>query len=957
MNQWTLTTNPLARLFKKEAVLTVDEVGIHVVHNKKEIHFQWEQLDFPPSLKMSIIGSCLQFSVDGKPYQYSMLNYFFPFKRSHHFFSFWGNQNAERLQDFLNNARHQCTSRYIRDSSVDSIKLFVNDEIKRWRGWDKTVGLSELAQKAAKQLDNINRWTPSDIDNIRQRYVQKQLTQYQTFFDHIESNPLTTKQRIACITDNDNNLLLAGAGTGKTSVMIGRTGYLIKSGQALPSEILMLAYGRIAALEMDERIKDKLGFDDVKASTFHSIGVRIIAAVEGRSPSLSRLDEDVKVKAKWMSDEIKLLMHDRHYRKNLLEYFSSYYFVDKNPFEFPSKGAYLKYLNDNEIRSMKGDKVKSYGEMVIANWLLRKGINYQYEAKYRFDVATEEYRQYEPDFYLPDHDIYIEYYGTDENGNTASYIDKDKYHEGIEWKRRTHQQYGTGYVEVYYHQHKKGILLKALEKELSARDVEIQPIPDKDLLNNLEQMGQVTELAKLLGALVDMYKAACLDDEGVQRIIINSVDPKQTKKALELLMPLYQKYEKYLIEQHVIDFNDMIVKALKYIQTGQFISPWKYILVDEFQDISESRARLVKAIRDSISSPSLFCVGDDWQAIYRFSGADVCLTTNFSTYFGSTSETTLDMTFRFNSAIGDVATKFVIQNPIQLKKEIKSLVQQNSPAISIIRQGSEEKGSSSLDKALTSIANQVLVSGKPNNNKVYLLARYWHQLPDINQLRLLKHQYSMLKIECQSFHASKGKEADYVIVMGLTTGKHGFPSEKQTPPLVDALLPQGDKFEHAEERRLFYVALTRAKHKVYLLTDMTNTSDFVMELLKGKYFVEINEFKVSLLQKEVDKITCNKCNIGILKEKVGPYGDFLSCSLYPRCKHKETPCDKCSSPMSHQIKDGYQVCIDKNCADERPLCQNCGNEMKLRLGKYGSFWGCSTYRRNADKNCAYKQQY
>nr|ABX77031.1 UvrD-like helicase IV [Vibrio sp. 23023] len=860
------------------------------------------------------------------------------------------------MQSFLNDAYRQCTSRYLRDSSVEQLKSTASIEMKRWKGWDKVQDLSDLAQKTASQLSNIDNWTHSNISKIRSRYVHKQLVQYASFFDNVESNPLTDKQRIACVTDNDNNLLLAGAGTGKTSVMVGRTGYLVNSGQARSSDILMLAYGRVAAQEMDERIKEKLGFDDVKASTFHSLGVKIISAVEGKAPSLSKLEDDPQVKSKWMHDEIETLMRDSRYKAALLDYFSSYYFVDKNPWDFESQGAYLKYLNDNDIRSMKGDKVKSYGELVIANWLFRKGINYQYEAKYRFDVATEEHRQYEPDFYLPDHDIYIEYYGIDENGDTAPYIDRECYHASIEWKRETHKKYETGYVEVFYHQHKKQKLLKELERELVKHGVENHPISDNALMDNLEQLGQVTELAKLLGMLVDMYKAACLDENGVDTIIKESIDSKQTAKALELLMPLYTNYERYLKDNQVIDFNDMIGKALNYVQTGLFQSPWKYLLVDEFQDISEPRARLVKALRDSNLGSSLFCVGDDWQAIYRFSGADVRLTTEFSKYFGPTSETTLDMTFRFNSSIGDIATRFVTQNPIQLKKEIKSLTQVSNATVSLIRQRSDELGMTSLEKALTSISNQVLASQKPSKNKVYLLARYWHQLPDLHLLRTLKHRFPILEIENQSFHASKGKEAEYVIVMGLNTGKHGFPSEKEIPPLLDALLPQGDRFKHAEERRLFYVALTRAKHRVYLLADMMDASDFVVELIKARYPIELNEFDVSVIQKEADKISCHLCGEGHLVSKVGQYSKFMSCSLYPRCKNKETPCDKCGSPMSRNIKSEYQVCIDESCANERPLCQNCGSEMKFWKGKYGDFWGCSTFRKGVENTCSYKKK-
>ncbi|MBM7035340.1 UvrD-helicase domain-containing protein [Vibrio ulleungensis] len=954
MTKWTLTTNFLARFFKSNHYLVISELGIEVESSTGKSLFKWEQIESPPSLGVSLTGSYLAFKIGGDHHHYSMLGFTDSFKRKHQLFPLWANKNAGRLDAFLSAIEIQCTTRYLRDSSIVRITDFVSKEFKRWHGWEEANGLSTKARETAETLCSINRWDQPELKRIRDEYISVQLEKYQMYFDNVESNPLTDKQRIACVTDNDNNLLLAGAGTGKTSVMVGRTGYLLKSRQAKPDDILLLAYGRIAALEMDERIKSKLHVENVKASTFHSLGMQIITEVEGTAPQLSPLEGDLKAKTQWMNNEIANLMHKRRYRKALLDYFSSYYFVEKDPFKFKSQGEYIKYLHDNDIRTLKGEQVKSFGEMVVANWLYRKGINYEYEAKYRIDVATHEYRQYEPDFYLPEYDIYIEHYGIDENGNAPPYIDSEKYRSGIEWKRNTHRKYGTGYVEVFYHQHRKGVMELALEEELQIRQVNAAQQSDDIVLNELEQMGQVIELARLFGSLVDMYKAAHLNDAGVKNVIKYSSDPKQTSKALELVMPLYQRYQEYLAEHGYIDFNDMISKSLDYVQSGKFKSPWKYILVDEFQDISEPRARLVKALRDNAENSSLFCVGDDWQAIYRFSGADVRLTTDFEQYFGTTSKTTLDKTFRFNSAIGSVATKFVTQNPVQLRKEISSLVELIHPAISIIRQGDEEQGISSLDKALTSISNLVAASKKTSENKVYLLSRYWHKLPDANYLKWLRQRYPTLNLENLSFHASKGKEADYVVILGLGSGKHGFPSEKQIPPLIEALLPQGDEFKHAEERRLFYVAITRARHKAYLLVDMTDPSDFILELMNNSYLVEVDEFDVSLVQLEAEKIICGSCKVGTLQPRSGKYGRFMSCSLFPRCKNKETQCDKCGSPMSRSIKEGFQVCIDSNCAYERPVCQNCGSEMKLRHGKYGAFWGCSTYRRNVEDNCSFK---
>lgn len=931
--------------------INFDQSGLTVNQGVDTYRFAWNELESPACFSMTLFGGVISFRANGKNHEYKQLQYFFNSKAS--LFSLWANVNAEKLQPFLDETNKHYLSQFLRCSDVERFQLKAIQEVKRWKGWKNAQGLSDFAQKTIQQIEKIAQLDDRQISSIRQRYIHRQLEQFAFYFDTVESNPLTEKQRIACITDNDNNLLLAGAGTGKTSVMVGRSGYLIRSGLSEPEDILLLAYGKIAAKEMDERIKDKLGIETIRASTFHSLGMKIIAEVENTKPTLSPFEDDSKAKFKWMSDTLEAFMLDAGYRDRLLEYFSSYYFVDKNPFDFKSEGAYLQYLNDNDICSMKGDRVKSYGEVVIANWLYRNGINYQYEAPYRFDVSTKEYRQYCPDFYLPDHDIYIEYYGTDEHGNTAPWIDKDRYQESIEWKRQTHDKYQTGYIEVFYHQHKRGELLSNLAAKLVEKDVQVAPLSDEALLSQLKELGQVTELAKLFCFLVDMYKAACLDDVSEQRIIQESIDPKQTEKALELLYPLYHQYQEFLREKQWIDFNDMIGKAIRYVQSGQFVSKWKYILVDEFQDISEPRARLVKLLRDSLTGSSLFCVGDDWQAIYRFSGADVKLTTDFSAYFGPTSKTTLDLTFRFNNAIGQVATQFVTQNPVQIKKDIQSLVQVNHPAVSILRQGKNENGVTPLEKALNAIVNRVANSNKPKQNKVYLLARFWHQLPNLNELRALKYQFSNLQIEVQSFHASKGKEADYVVIMGLTSGKHGFPSEKVTPPLVDALLPSGDDFDFSEERRLFYVALTRAKHRAYLLADMTDVSEFVVELLKKKYAVDTNEFEASFVQTLFEQISCRRCKVGVLKERQGRYGDFLSCSFYPRCKHKETPCDDCGNPMSSTLQEGVQICINPECAKVRPLCRRCGSEMRLRNGRNGQFWGCANYRKNADKNCQF----
>ncbi|WP_376707891.1 UvrD-helicase domain-containing protein [Parashewanella spongiae] len=926
-------------------------------NNTKVTCIPWEQLNRPPEFVWSWLGLILCFNAGGKQIQIPFLGYLSKHKFASLIEDCWAVHNTSHLEKLLAKIDQACTQEYLRHSRLELIAQRVDREYRRWFPWSEARAqhFPQSLQQMLIKLCTIHQWKESDIQQVRDDYVQSQLIKYADFFQSVESNPLTDKQRKACVIDDNNNLLLAGAGTGKTSVMVGRAGYLIESQQASATDILLLAYGKKAADEMDERIKIKLHTDSIKASTFHSLGMKIIAEVEQAKPSLSPWVNDEKAKDKWVHDQLESLILEDDYRKKLFTYFSQYYYVEKSPFEFETEGEYFSYLNDNDIRTLKGEKVKSFGELYIANWLFQNGIEYQYEAKYQHDVRSVDFRQYEPDFYLPELDIYIEYYGIDEEGNTAPYVDQNVYHESMQWKRDLHNQHQTICIELFYHQQRKGNLTDVLAHTLQQLNTELYPLPDEAILETLRELGRVTAMAKLFSQLIGLYKAACLDEQRLQRVLNNAADRLQMTKALELLEPILLRYQQHLSERSEIDFEDMISTAINYVEQGQFSAPWKYIMVDEFQDISEPRARLVRALRDSNAKASVFCVGDDWQAIYRFSGADVSLTTNFTQYFGPTAKTYLDCTFRFNNAIGEVATQFVTQNPVQLKKDIRSFKQVKHAAVSILRRGAnqgatnEEPTPDAVTQALAAINNKI--SNQTSKQKVYLLARFWYQLPDLTHLNALKSQFPNLEIENQSFHASKGKEADYVIIMGLTTGLHGFPSMKVTPPLLDAMLPKEEAFKFAEERRLFYVALTRAKHRAYVLADMTNVSPFVVELIKEKYPIELDEFATSDVQKLFEQINCQQCTTGTLQPRTSKFGQFYSCSHYPLCDHKEKGCPRCSGPMTRKRYKGFKACINSHCGYIAPLCSKCGGDMVLRKSGNKEFWGCSNFRGNEQPSC------
>lgn len=941
------------RFFGNATKVIIDNNGLTVSVKNSVTELQWHQLTSPPLFRAGWLGQTMFFDDLDNCYQLDKLAYNSEQQYKEFVERSWIASHKGRLQSLLTKVDKFIVSRYLRQSSIKQIQSAIDKEYQRWFPW---VESSRCLQETATMVRRLSDHQQADFNQYRESYIAKQLRNYQTFFDSVETNPLTMRQRRACIVDDDNNLLLAGAGTGKTSVMVGRAGYLLKSKQAQHNELLLLAYGRKAANEMDQRIQDKLATNKISASTFHSLGLDIIAQVEGARPNLSHFVEDGKAKVKWLENCFKSLIEEQsQYRALLLAYFNQYYYVEKHQVDFASLGDHYQYLRDNELRSLKGEPIKSFVELMIANWLFHHGIHYQYEANYCIEVKTATGHQYQPSFFLPKENIYIEYYEIDENGETAPFIDTLQYQKTIEWKAQTHRDHNTQCIELTLADHQKGGVDKQLVKQLTALNIGFEMLSDDVMLASLTEAGVISTLSDTFTQLVGLYKSTILDKNAEKKVIADATDARQTEKVFSLLKPIVKAYRTLLDNNNEIDFEDMIIKAINYVQTGQFYSPWRYIMVDEFQDISEPRARLVKALRDNHKDCSVFAVGDDWQAIYRFSGADLSLTTHFSEYFGATTQMQLDQTFRFNNKISQVATDFISKNPAQIKKTIHSHKRVAQSAVSILRRASntnadnqqtiDELSNGALELVLTAIANKV-----KQPSCVYLLARFWFQLPDKNSVARLNAQYPLLNIEIQSFHASKGKESDYVVIMGLKSGPFGFPSQKATPAIVDALLAKQEAFQYAEERRLFYVALTRAKHRVYLISDMTDSCVFVKELIED-HDVELNEFSCTTEQAFVDQSSCSLCITGTLKQRASRYGTFYSCSHFPRCSHTERGCEKCASVMIKSRHPGFKKCLNSGCGHIIPLCDQCGAEMVLRKGANGEFWGCRNFKGNDPSSC------
>lgn len=923
-----ITTHWLAKFFGSEST-TLNLVDGQVVTDSS-VSIELSKLNELPTLKGGLLFGSLHFGdhvFRGLPKKKATL-----FLNNCH--KFWYMTKFVEVSKFHKKAEYHLTKIYLSSSKYKRLQQFAANVKTTYQTSPKSNLLPSNVELSFKFVDQIISDNGSLLDSKRNKFIATEAQRYTKLFDTIESNPLTDRQREACVKDDDNNLVLAGAGTGKTSTMIGKAGYLVQSGKAKPDEILMLAFGNKAAKELQERINEKLGSCEIKASTFHKIGKFILSEVEGKPPSVSDLATDAKMREKYIDNVLDQLLTQPKYERKAVKYFEKYLYPDTNPFDFKTKGEYLKYLEENDIRSLKGDLVKSYGELLIANYLFVNGIDYKYEEKYKISTQTSQFQQYKPDFYLVEDEIYIEHYGIDRDQNTAPYINAIQYNNDIEWKRKTHIKNETICLETFHYQKTEGNLLEALEKQLCENGIEIEPIGDKSILDTLKEFGQVSILSSLLSSLLVNVKNSCHTIEQAIDVARRSNNSAQAMAALDLLIPILEDYENTLSSNNDIDFNDMIYNATKYINDGKFIPKWKYILIDEFQDIASSRAILVKALRDNTKGCSLFCVGDDWQSIYRFTGSDLNYTTQFKEEFGHHSLTKLDMTFRFNNSICDIAAKFVTKNPIQEKKILKTNDQVDLPAVSVLR-AKDSYDLKHVEKALDKINS---IASKPSS--VYVICRY-NFLVNRSELSSLSRKFTNLTINQISMHGSKGKEADFVIIVGLEKGKYGFPSEKITHPLLELYLPEEEPFLHAEERRLLYVAITRAKKRAYLVADMSRPSSFMKELLmKGEYKLCLNEFETPIEQIEYAAINCPECMSGTLtvRRNDNAKKKFAGCSNYKRCTYTESCCPKCDNIMSRQGR--FRTCI--SCNWKIPMCSKCSGEMRRRPST--GHWGCSNFR-------------
>ncbi len=558
--------------------------------------------------------------------------------------------------------------------------------------------------KEAQEFINTFQNAEAKRKKYNEDFVKHEIEEYKNFFHNIEKNGLDIQQRTAIVTDEDNNLVIAGAGTGKTTTVAGKVSYLIKRYNIDPKEILLISFTNKACDEMRDRIKKKLNIN-VDVRTFNALGLHVIAESRNEKPCVF----DLK---KRETDEIfqglfQKLMKDKEYLELVTKYFTSYLKPYKEENEFKSEGERMQFLKDQNLFGLKKikleggieyrERLKSQEEVEIANFLFLHDINYTYEEWYEFKTASRTFGQYKPDFKINGYlnsskrGIYLEHFAMiDKLGNVPNWFKGDenqtatqKYNSGIKWKRNLHEEKGTTLIETYSYERKEGNLIPNLIQKLRKNNIEVKEKSPEQIWQLLEENAKedISAFIQLVQTFLSLLKSnnyTLTDIETKAKKIDKDENRLRALAFLKIFKPFYNLYEKILssgndkIKQNTIDFSDMINKAAEYIQKGEFQNNYKYIIIDEFQDISIGRYQLIKAMLNQNPNCKLFCVGDDWQSVYRFSGSDIAIFTKFDEYFGATSKTYIEKTYRFDNKMIAVSSEFILRNPKQFKKGLKS---------------------------------------------------------------------------------------------------------------------------------------------------------------------------------------------------------------------------------------------------------------------------------------------
>ena len=841
----------------------------------------------------------------------------------------------------------------------------------------KNNGLSlSVAESALSKYINFE----ALVDEHNDSFIRRAMSEEQHYLDNIlrEVDPqikLDEDQRRVILTDEDYCLVIAGAGVGKTTTVAAKVKYLVEKKGVEPSQILVVSFTNKAVQELRDKLNRDLAID-CPIATFHSTGNAILR--KQSSDKLNILDSSKLYFV--LQDYFKSsILKNESLVNNLIMFFASYFDA---PYEGEDINSFFNKIAKSNFATMRSDLnefkqkvidvrtkksvtiqsevMRSHQEVEIANFLYLNNIDYEYEPMYKYDILFSK-KPYTPDFVIRQGDkvAYIEHFGITQDGKNDRFSDDqlETYKKAINDKINLHKQHGTKLIYTFSQYSDRRSLLEHLQDELENNGFEVYPRSNKEVMEKLvstEENRYIRKLINLICRFITNFKTNGFTADEFSRMY-HSTQNVRTRLFLDICRDCYLEYERYLKENNAVDFEDMInesARILREVKEMKKKLDFKYIIVDEYQDISRQRFDLVTALSE-VTDAKIIAVGDDWQSIYAFSGSDITLFTKFEEKMGYAKLLKIVKTYRNSQEVIDIAGNFIQKNKAQITKELKSPKSIVDPVIIYTYDGSPKKLNAdnksganyaiahSVEVALEQIIEFNKKEGKSEDSSILLLGRFGFDGDKLEKSGLFEYinrgsklksvKYPKLNITFMTAHASKGLGYDNVIVVNGRNETYGFPSKVEDDPVL-AFVIKGDRsIDYAEERRLFYVAMTRTKNRVYFIAPEQNPSEFLLEIKRDyKNVVLRGNWNEEPPQNNIAKKICPICGYPMQFRYKSAYGLRLYiCTNDPEVcgfMTNEYKAGKLSILKCDQCRDGYLV---------------------VKPGKENSYFlGCTNYKKD-----------
>lgn len=812
---------------------------------------------------------------------------------------------------------------------------------------------------------------PASVEKHNKAYVTSHLKSEKEYLDTIlkKIDPvinLDDEQRHVVLSDEDYTLVIAGAGAGKTTTVAAKVRYLVEKKGIKPEQILVISFTNKAVGELRDKINKGLGIP-CPVTTFHSTGYAILRKKEAAGKNIVDGGFMFNVINNYLKGNI---LEQPELVDKLILFFGSYFDA---PYEGDDLNTFFNYISKADFSTLKGnmseyteeiinkrtgnkisiahETLRSAQEVSIANFLYLNSIDYRYEKPYQFNIIRA-HKPYTPDFTLKQGDkiAYLEHFGITEDGRNNRYTAEQlkKYKAAINDKVILHRKHNTDLIYTFSSYNDGRPMLEHLKEQLIEHGFVLNQRSSQEVFEkivNTEENKYILKLVKLICTFIQNFKTNGYTIDKFYEWESQTTN-ERTRLFLDVCQQCYLEYAKRLKEKRAVDFEDMINESAR-ILNQQLISgktlDFKYIIVDEYQDISRQRFDLTKSL-SQICDAKIIAVGDDWQSIYAYAGSDITLFTKFKDSMGYGQELKITRTYRNAQEVIDIAGGFIQKNDSQLKKALVSPKHIQDPVViesyteDVDRTQTKGKGGKyyMIGKTVEDIVATILEENPKSS--ILLLGRYGFDAYNLSRSAdfiydektggVKSKKFPGVRLEFMTVHRAKGLGFDNVIIINARNELYGFPSQIQEDPVLKYVVKDDFSIEYAEERRLFYVALTRTKNRVYIVVPEQHPSKFVTELIS-----DFNNVKVNGKINEVDDANsadikrCPICGYPLQLRYKPHYG--LKLWL---CSNEPEICDF----MTNDLRGGELSILKCN------RCQD--GYLIVKEGKLGPFLGCTNYK-------------